>query len=579
MSRTSIDGLQRRTKTNTAKPKSGKATTTVARRRSLEAPASKKQIKVLVEENNRLDARQAEKEAKAEHEQKIKEFFNEVKDVDPTDLTEIPKKEQKRIRKKEGKKKHKVLRRVILIIVLLLLVGVGFVYFYFDDFVAKITDGGSLLGLLFSDPDTPLQKDSNGRTNILIFGTEGYSMDDPQYDGGFLTDSMMLLSINQDNGDAKAVSLPRDLKSNTCTATSKLNEVYFCEYSKNNGSSASKKEYEKKASQKLADTFNEILGVDVHYRIHANWAAVVKIVNAIGGIDVVFTYGDQVWEGEDTVTPIETGSPKGLGDMNSRYQYAFEYPNMKKVHLDGRQALAVARTRNAYGGYGAENGNFSREYFQQRIIEAIIKTARKKNLTSDLVAVLKIKEAVGDNIRTDFKDTEIKTLLKVAGTINIAKLQTISLYSTDDKPAALLTTGNINGISYVLPTAGVGNYQDIHSYMKRKLSAASYSSENAQIIVLNGTSAQGVASREKEALENRGYAISSIDDAPNGQRNFDGVRIYQKNKKMTKTAEALKKLYGNELARGIQTEIPAELEEFAADFIIVVGAAHTAPTK
>ena len=143
--------------------------------------------------------------------------MEEVKDSDPTDLAELPKKEKmkekpekKKKEKKEKKpKKHKVLKRVLLILFLLILLGGAGAYLYLNDFVAKITDGGNLLGFLFSDPDTPLKKDEQGRTNIIIFGTEGYNMDDPNYDGGFLTDSMMLLSIDQDSGDAKAVSLPR----------------------------------------------------------------------------------------------------------------------------------------------------------------------------------------------------------------------------------------------------------------------------------------------------------------------------------------------------------------------------------
>ena len=42
---------------------------------------------------------------------------------------------------------------------------------------------------------------------------------------------------------------------------------------------------------------------------------------------------------------------KGLGDLNHRKKYNFEYPNGQPIHLDGDQALAIARARNAYGGY------------------------------------------------------------------------------------------------------------------------------------------------------------------------------------------------------------------------------------
>lgn len=559
MSQTSIDGLKRKPiSTANRRPVTRSAN-------AFEAPTTRREIKERTAASRISEAKAVEKSPVDKKEQAVRDFFNEVKDNNPTDLTDIPKKDAKKSKKKQ--KKHKVLKRVIIVLLILIIGAVVFVYAYFNDFVAKITDGGTLLGFLFSDPDTPLAKDEYGRTNILIFGTEGYSMDDPNYAGGFLTDSMMLLSINQETGDAKAVSLPRDLKAaRTCTSTSKFNEIYYCEYSKaDKNSEDSKKEYEKKASLKLSEAFEEVLGVTVQYRIHANWAAVIRIVDAIGGIDVVFTYGDQVWEGDETV--IQTTSPKGLGDRNHRGKYNFEYPNGQALHFDGTQALAVARTRNAYGGYGAANGNFSREYFQQRIIEAIVTKARKKDLFSDLGAVLEIKGAIGDNIRTDFKDTEIKTLIKLGGTINFTALETISLFTTDDKPAPLMKTANINGISYVVPTAGVNSYGAIHAYIKRKFTEAPHTSENAQVAVLNGTAAYGVANKEKTELENDGYIVSTIGNAPDDQSGFDGVRIYQKNSKLTKTAEALKELYKVDLS----TEIPESLANYEADFIVIIG--------
>lgn len=582
MNNKSIDGLQRRSVKNTgskitvrhasAAPKKKPATKKIVvsspkKKRSLEVPDKKKDLKELIAENDALEAASTREDA-------VKDFLEEVRDSDPTDLAELPKKEKmkekppKKSKKEKIKKpkKHKVLKRVLLILLLLILAGGAAVYFYFNDFIAKVTDGGNLLGFLFSDPDTPLKKDDQGRTNIVIFGTEGYNMDDPNYDGGFLTDSMMLLSIDQDSGDAKAVSLPRDLKASyTCTGTGKINEVYFCEYSKNDGSEASRKEYETRASNKLGEAFTEVLGVDVHYHVHANWAAVIRIVDAIGGIDVVFTSEGQTWEGDETT--IETTSKKGLRDVNSHGKVYIDYPNGQVIHLDGAQALGVARVRNAYGGYGASNGNFNREVFQQRILEAIVKKAKSKNLTSDLVAVMQIKDAVGDNLRTDFKDDEIKAVLKVASNVDFTNLETISLYSTDDKPAALMRTGTINGISYVLPTAGVGNYTNIKSYIKRKLSAEAFTSENAQIAVMNGTSAYGIASKEKTELENSGYIVSSTSNAPSDQSGFDGVRVYQKNAKMSQTAEALKKFYNVDII----TEIPDSLQSQGADFIVIIG--------
>ena len=506
MSNKSIDGLQRRTSTQGGRKVT--ANTTVKRRtvkrvsvdapktasnqattrRKIGIPDTKKDLKALIAENEELE-RKNDTKSKAEK-NSVKEYLSEVKDVDPTDLVEVPK------------------------------------YFYVNDFVATVTDGGNIINVIFADPDTPLAKDENGRTNILVFGTEGYSMDNPNYDGGWLTDAMLVLSINQDNGDVKAVSLPRDLKMERgCTGTAKMNEIYWCEYSKYTNAKKDKKteefrkEKENQASQNLADAFKKVTGLTIHYRVHVNWDALIKVIDALDGVDVCFYYKTNSCG--DDVTAIEVSDKRGLSETGvekGRRVTYFAYETGKKYHLTGWRALEVARSRNSHGGYGAGNGNFSREYFQQRIIEATGRRAKEKNI--DIATALNIKAAIGDNVRTTIKDTEIKTLLKLATSLDINSLQTISL-----QKANLLTTGTINGISYVLPRAGTYNYSAIQNYIKRMLSSEGFTSEDAQLVVLNGTAVSGIANKEKTTLENKGYAIASTGNAPSDLSGFDGVKV------------------------------------------------------
>ena len=591
MSNKSIDGLQRRTSTQggrrvaatpavkrrtvkrvpvvAQKTASNQATT----RRKIGIPDTKKDLKALIAENEELERKNTSTTENDKERESVKEFLSEVKDVDPTDLVEVPKSEKskgwnKKKKEKKKKKKGKLWKKILLVFILLIIAGAVGIHFYLNDFVATITDGGNIISLLTADPDTPLEKDENGRTNILVFGTEGYSMDDPSYDGGWLTDAMMVLSINQDTGDVKGISLPRDLKMERgCTGTAKMNEVYWCEYlgylnaKKANKTDALRKEKENSAGNKLAEAFQKVTGLKIHYRVHVNWDALIKVIDALDGVDVCFYYKTDNC-GDDT-THIEVTDKRGLSEKGyekGRWTTYFAYETGKKYHLSGWKALEVARSRNSHGGYGAGNGNFSREYFQQRIIEAAGKKAKEKNI--DIVTALKIKDAIGDNIRTNFKDTEIKTLLKLATSLDINSLQTISL-----QKAGLLTTGMVNNISYVLPRAGTYNYTAIQKYIKGVMSGASFTSEEAQIAVLNGTSASGIASKEKDVLEGKGYIVKSTGNAPSGLGGFDGVKVYQKNLKMTKTAESLHNLYKVDLI----TDIPESLKSTDADFIVIVG--------
>ena len=67
--------------------------------------------------------------------------------------------------------------------------------------------------------------------------------------------------------------------------------------------------------------------------------------------------------------------------------------------------------------------------------------------------------------------------------------------------------------------------------------------------------------------------MSSTGNAPSDQSAFDGVRVFQKNTKLTKTADALKDLYKVDLS----TEIPESLSSYEADFIVVVGNGYKHP--
>ena len=177
------------------------------------------------------------------------------------------------------------------------------------------------------------------------------------------------------------------------------------------------------------------------------------------------------------------------------------------------------------------------------------------------MAVMKIKDAAGDNIRTNFKDGEIKSAIKLLDNANINKIETISL-----DEGGLLTTGMIGQFSYVIPRAGVGNYTQIKNYVKKKLADEDFTEEKAQLVVLNATGKYGVAANEKTDLEDGGFIVKSIGDAPEDLKGISGVKIYQV-KALNKTAAALKKYYNT----SITTEIPESLKQYECNYIIVVG--------
>ena len=115
------------------------------------------------------------------------------------DEENLPKKRRKRVSKKAVKRS--------LIIVALVMLGVGGFLGYKVIFASNSVFQGNIFDV-FSG--RALKTDSLGRSNILLFGT---SEDDPGHadSGSELTDSMMVISVDQTKKNAVMFSIPRDL--------------------------------------------------------------------------------------------------------------------------------------------------------------------------------------------------------------------------------------------------------------------------------------------------------------------------------------------------------------------------------
>ena len=402
------------------------------------------------------------------------------------------KKEQKKAKKKPSKKR-KVISIVALVIVLILIGGVVWMILWGNDIIAKITGGrGNLFDLFSLNSETyePLKTDANGRTNILAIGTSGYNMDgdegDGVHDGAQLTDSIMVISFDQNTGDTVMISLPRDLKGPaTCTATGKINEIYWC----NGGSGNATIEEEEKAVTAVMEAVGTILDMDFQYYAHLNWGSLSSIVDILGGI---------------TVTLDE--------DILDYYYTEAVYYKDTPYTINGAEAVGLARAR-----HGTNGGDFSRGASQQKILVGIKDKILENGLS--VTDLLGLASTLGDNLRTNFSIPEIKTLAHDLNILDFDVMRQISLFPD------YMTTGEVNGISYVLPKAGVGNYTAIQRYIAKQLSSDPRDYEEPTIAIYNASNTDGLASAEKAKLEKQGYTITLIDNAPEGEYP-SGTTIY-----------------------------------------------------
>ena len=450
------------------------------------------------------------------------------KDKTPVEKDQKDKKDKKE--KKKASKARKIISIVALVIVLILIGLVSWVILWGNDIIAKITGGqGNVFDLLTFVDDTyePLKTDANGRTNILAFGTSGYNMQgdegDGVHDGAALTDSIMMISLNQDTGDIAMLSLPRDLKASpTCTATGKINEVYWCNNINDDDEAA--------GAAALMTEVGGILGVDFQYYAHLNWGSLIYIVDVLDGITI--TLDEDIFDYGWTDAVYEAGVP---------------------YTINGEEALGLARAR--HGTYG---GDFSRGASQQKILVGIKDKLLEKDLP--LTDIMGLASNLGDNLRTNFSVPELKSLAHLTWEFDFDSMRTLSLYPD------YMTTGTLdNGISYVFPRAGVGNYGDIQNYVATQLSNDPRVYEEPSILVLNATDAAGLANTEKISLTNAGWNYVYTDNAPEGKYET-GTILYMVNNKPG-SRDMLEEFYDQD-ARDL-SELPAGISQ-DYDFVIIV---------
>jgi len=375
----------------------------------------------------------------------------------------------------------------------------------------------------------PLKEDSNGRSNFLILGT---SEDDPGHQGANLTDSILILSVDQKNKNAYMFSVPRDMEVQygmPCVPgySGKINAFFSCV----NINETKEAEQERLAqTQKL---IGDIFGLDIQYGIHVNYTVMRDVVNAIGG--------------SITVT-IESRDPNGQMDSNfdwkcggSYYErlkncpfkgHFIDYPNGPAT-LDAEHALYLAQARGDISPtYGFEKSNFDREKNQQKILVAIRDKAMSTGTLTNLGAISKLIDALGDNLRTNIQTSEVRTLMQVASDVKPGDIHDISLIEGDSP--VMRGDGN--------PSAGKYDYADIRALIKKNLSNNPVVSEAAPIVILNGSGQAGFGQAKSDELTTLGYNVVLVGNAP--ASNYEKVEIYQIGDGNTGTADKLASMYG-----------------------------------
>lgn len=415
---------------------------------------------------------------------------------------------------------------------------------------------GNMLGIFQRQQ---LKMDAHGRSNILILG----STDDMVRDGANLTDSMMVVSVDQKKKDAYMFSIPRDLWVKYGRACmngyeGRINAFYAC------AAQGEGKEAEMTRMNETRELVGDIFGMDIQYVVHINTVVIRDGVNAVGGITVNVESDDERGVLDSTFDTMCADAP----DLCPRGHFMHFENGPNKMNGDQAMAFAQARGMGELT-YGLTGSNFAREKNQQLVLMALKEKATSTGTLTDITKVMGLMDAMGENLRTNIDSKEIQTALWLASETKQSDIHRLSFVEEDNQ---LMITQNIGDQSAVVPAAGVFNYTAIRAFLKENIFATPLTKEGATVLVLNGGGPVGSAQTEADSMATAGLKVIGVDNAPEEEAGMYALyQITTSQKPLTKAK--LEELYDVKA----RTTKPSFALPVAADYVLVIGT--QAPTK
>ena len=443
--------------------------------------------------------------------------------------------------KPKRRRKIFTLKRAVIVLALMVLLIGGWVGGKFLYNAHKVF-GGNILNVLSS---TKLKGEDSGRVNILLAGN---SDDDVGHQGGDLTDSIMIMSIDTKNHTAFLISVPRDLWVDVPgSGHQKINAAYV----DGESNSFSENGYPAGGMGQLEQVISENMGITINYYALVDYTAFRDAVNAVGGIDV----------------NIQSQDLRGLYDPS--IDYTTKGPLVKLTngvhHLNGQQALDLARARgDAYGSYGFVQADFDRTSHQREMLVALKSKAVSVGVLSNPAKLSSLSDAVGNNVKTDFSLSEVHRLYDLVKDINGSNIKSLSLNSAAGKNLLANYTAP-DGESALIPTAGLDNFNDIQAYLTQAMSSNPVVQEGAAVVLLNATDTSGIASRARNVLTAKQISVVTVGDATATQATT--TIIDNSAGKFPATKALLLATYGNHF-----TTTNPYSGNYTADFIVLLGA-------
>lgn len=238
----------------------------------------------------------------------------------------------------------------------------------------------------------------SNRVNVLFFGKDKVAS---------LTDTIILASLNTDNGDISTISIPRDTRVLIEGRYRKINEAYGV------GVSLHKQGKTETDEEILIRAVREVTGLPIHHYLKLDTSSFREVIDILGGVEV------------------EVPQP-GMYYNDPLQNLSINIPPGRQV-LDGKNAEGFVRFRAGYA-----NGDLGRVSAQQYFIKCLIE--QKVNLRY-LGKIDDIAKTLTEAVDTSLSVTQITKYAMLAPKVSSDRIYMFVLPGTAQ---------TIGGVSYVL---------------------------------------------------------------------------------------------------------------------------------
>ncbi len=315
---------------------------------------------------------------------------------------------------RQKKKKKRRRRRVVLlcfelfILAILCVVGYG---------MLKL---GKLDINILNPNNLEVYKDTGPYTNIACFGLDSRN---GELEGGVQSDSIMIVSINNETNDVTLTSVYRDtLLLQADGSYEKANSAY------NRG-----------GPEAAISLLNRNFDLDIRNYVSVNFSALVDVIDALGGLEIDMTQEEAFY-----CNGYAFETAQVVGKEMTKEDCIDEVAGTQL--LDGIHAVGYARIRYT------EGNDFKRTERQREVLELTVEKAKKANL----LTLNKIVDEVFPQISTSLSITD---MLGFA-----ANILNYNIVGKTGFPYAVTTSEDVSNHtgSYVVPIDFIGNVSMLH---------------------------------------------------------------------------------------------------------------------